>query len=277
AIDCLKKLQSMGLHDNSWHYIVKVWKPVGENPTAEELRFLRYQIEEHGQLGKLHFCLAHDENLRSGETKMFVVTHYNERCWPPSWELGWQNERNELSLSQIKKRLKELRKTIDEEVLEPFRDEVWNDLFWGGIYSICYSKERTWRNTLEVLEYFKNVGSPIVDGIRHEAKELNFALVWKSSFSRGRCAFHLRKLKWLLENGADVNAHFENYTALDYLIGNYKTILNDKFSKKDEDYIKNTREKAIALLVAHGAKTMQQLKEEESQNEDYRIELQKMG
>lgn len=78
VIDCLKKLQSMGLHDNSWFYIVKVWKPVGEKTTAEELRFLRSQIKKHGQLGKLHFCLAHDENLCSGETKMFVVTHYNE-------------------------------------------------------------------------------------------------------------------------------------------------------------------------------------------------------
>ena len=171
-IDCLKKLQSMGLHSNSWHYIVKIWKPEGENPSAEELRFVRYQIEENEQLGKLNFCLAHDPKLTKGETKMFVVTHYNERCWPAIWEMDWWEERNELSLSQIKRKLTKIHKTINEEILEPYREEVWQDQFWGGIYSIEYNKKRTWKETVKVLNYFKRKGSPIIDGIPREAEKI---------------------------------------------------------------------------------------------------------
>ena len=277
VIDCLKKLQSMGLHCNSWHYIVKVWKPVGENPTAEELRFLRYQIEEHDQLGKLHFCLAHDNTLAKGETKMFVVTHYNERCWPAMWEFDWWKKRNELSLPQIKRKLTKLRKTINEEVLEPYREEVWQDQLWGGIYSIEYNKNRTWKETIKVLEYFKSKGSPIIAGIRKESEEISVTLSYKNQFSRARCAFHFRKLLWLLENGADINAHYRNYTGLDFIMGNYSYYWADKFSEKDKTYIEQMKEKFTNLLLEHGAKTMQQVREEESLNEDYKVELQRMN
>ncbi|MBR4392126.1 MAG: WG repeat-containing protein [Bacteroidales bacterium] len=277
VIDCLKKLQSMGLHSNTWHYIVKVWKPVGESPTAEELRFLRYQIEEHGQLGKLQFCLAHDNTLAKGETKMFAVTHYNERCWPAMWEYDWWEKRNVLSLPEIKKHLTKLRKTIKKEVLEPYREEVWQDQLWGCIYSIEYNKNRTWNETLKVLDYFKAKGSPTKDGIRKEAERINATLHFKNQFSRAKCAFHFRKLKWLLENEANVNAHYGNYTGLDYLVGNYKYLWEDNFPMKDKAYIEQMKEKFINLLLEHGAKTMQQVREEESLNEDYKVELKRMN
>jgi hypothetical protein len=276
-IDCLKKLQSMGLHCNSWHYIVKIWKPVGENPSAEELRFLRYQIEKHHQLGDLRFCLAHDANLKAGETRMFVVTHYNERCWPAHWEFEWWKERQELTLSQIKRRLTKLHKTINTEVLEPYREEVWQDQIYGCIYSMGYNKNRTWKETVKVLDYFKKKGSPIINGIRNEAKEISATLHYKTQFSRAKCQFHIRKLRWLIENGADINAHYDNYTGLDYLVGNYKYILEDDFSAKDKEYIDKMRALFINILLEHDAKTLQQVKEEESKNNDYKVELQRMN
>lgn len=276
VIDCLKKLQSMKLHRNSWHYIVKVWKPIGEAPTAEELRFLRYEIAEHRQLGKLHFAFGRDKNLRPGETKMFVVTHYNERCWPPSWEMKWNSERSELSLTQIKRRLKELRKIINEEVLEPYKEEVWNDILSSNIYGIRYNKKRTWRETVKVLEYFKELDPHSVGNLYHEADEINKKLIWKSYSRRATCAFHFRKLKWLLENGADINAHHHNLTALDFL-GNAENFLLEEFSAKDKVYNEQMRAKITTFLIEHGAKTMQQIKEEEAKNEDYRVELQRMA
>lgn len=276
-IDCLKKLQSMGLHSNTWNYIVKVWKAVDESPSAEELRFLRYQIEEHGQLGDLSFGLAHDTNLKSGETRMFVVTHYNERCWPAQWEYQWWDDRNELPLNQIKRKLVELRKTIYKHVLDPFKEEVWQDQLWGGIYSIEYNKNRTWKETLKVLEYFKGIGSPIIDGIRKECEEISATLHLKTQFSRAKCRFHFRKLRWLLENGADINAHYANYTGLDYLVGNYEYLWDDVFSAKDKVYIDKMRAKITNILLEHGAKTLQQVREEESTNDDYKIELKRMN
>ena len=277
VIDCLKKLQSMDLHSNSWHYIVKVWKPVGEAPTAEELRFLRYEIAEHEQLGKLHFAFGRDKNLRPGESKMFVVTHYNERCWPPTWEMHWWGERSELSLTQIKRRLKELRKIINKDVLDPYKEEVWNDIRNGNIYGITYSEKRTWRETVKVLEYFKELDPHSIGNLYHEADEINRTLTWKSPSRRAICAFHFRKLKWLLENGADINAHHHNLTALDFLVGNAKNTLLDKFFAKDKVYNEQMRAKITTFLIEHGAKTMQQIKEEEAKNKDYRVELQRMG
>ena len=276
-MNCLKKLQSMGLHSNTWHYIVKVWKPIGENPSAEELRFLRYQIEEHGQLGKLHLSLAHDENLNPGETKMFIVTHYNERCWPAEWEFDWWEKRNELALTDIRKHLTKLHRIINKHVLDPFKDEVWNDQLWGCIYSCKYNKNRSWKETVKVLEYFKKKGSPLINGIRKEAEAMSATLHYKTQFCRIKCRFHIRKLMWLIENGADINAHFDNYTGLDYLNGNYKFLWEDDFSAKDKAYIDKMREKFINILLEHGAKTMQQVCEEESHNEDYKVELQRMS
>lgn len=272
AIDCLKKLQSMDLHSNTWHYIVKVWKPIGENPSAEELRFLRYQIEENGQLGKLHFALAHDGKLKKGETRMLVVTHYHERCWPPTWELDWVEERNELSLPAIKDRLKEIHRIIDEDVKEKYKDEVWKDQFWGGIYLIEYNWKRSWKETKEVLEYFKNHDSPILQGIRREAENASFTFTSSFNNSKRKCEFHYRKLKWLLENGADINAHFENKTALDIL-------MNSKpFNEEDHtEYIESMKQKCIMFLKKHGAKTLQQIREEESKNQDYKVELDRMS
>ena len=276
-IDCLKKLQSMGLHSNTWHYIIKVWKPRGEDPTAEELRHLRYQIEEHGQLGKLVFAYGHDPNLEEGETRMLAVTHYNERCWPAMWEMDWWEERNELSLPQIKRKLTKLRKIIDNEVKVPYKKEVWQDQLCGCIYGIEYNKNRSWNETLKVLEYFKRKGSPIINGIRKECEAINWTLNIKNKFSRRRCVFHYKKLQWLLENGADINAHYANYTGLDYLLGNYKHLWYEDFSKRDKEYIALMRENCIRLLLEHGAKTMQEVRAAESKNDDYKVELKRMS
>lgn len=276
-IDCLKKLLSMGLHSNFWHYIVKVWKAVGESPSAEELRFLRYQLEGYNNL---RFCLAHDANLKAGETRMFVVTHYYERCsayWEEDWYEDWYEDQPKLTLSQIKRRLTKLQKTINTEVLEPHKEEVWQDLLNGCIYSTSYNKNRTWKETKKVLDYFKKKGAPIMDGIWEEAHEIYSTLHTKFRFSRAKCQFHLRKLMWLLENGADINAHSFKYTGLDYLVGNDKYDWEDAFSAKDKEYVDNMQAKFTNILLEHGGKTLQQVREEESKNNDYKVELQRMN
>ena len=140
-----------------------------------------------------------------------------------------------------------------------------------------YSKKRTWNETLKVLDYFKSRGAQIVNGIRSEAEKIYFTLRSKNLFSRAKCSFHLRKLKWLLDNGADVNAHYGNYAGLDYLAGNYKHFGDDNFCERDKVYIDDMRSKITDLLIEHGAKTLQQLREEESSNEDYKVELMRMS
>ena len=146
---------------------------------------------------------------------------------------------------------------------------------WTG--SCKYNKNRSWKETVKVLEYFKKKGSPLINGTRKEAEAMSATLHYKTQFCRIKCRFHIRKLMWLIENGADINAHFDNYTGLDYLNGNYKFLWEDDFSAKDKAYIDKMREKFINILLEHGAKTMQQVREEESHNEDYKVELQRMS
>ena len=80
-----------------------------------------------------------------------------------------------------------------------------------------------------------------------------------------------------MENGADVNAHYNNHTGLDYLIDEDSFWCDESFLEKDKAYIEQMKEKFINLLLEHGAKTIQQVREEESLNEDYKVELQRMN
>ena len=127
-----------------------------------------------------------------------------------------------------------------------------------------------------MLDYFKKKGSPIYAGIRREAEKIDFTLNSSFSFSRRKCLFHYKKLLWLFENGADLNAHYENQTALDCLT-NGRPVFEDSFSEKDLVYAKEMRAKYIELLKEHGAKTLQQLREEESLDDDYKVELDRMN
>ena len=109
-----------------------------------------------------------------------------------------------------------------------------------------------------------------------EVDKIDSTLNSSFSFSRRKCLFHYKKLLWLLENGADVNVHFENKTALDCLT-NGRPIFEESFSEKDLAYTKEMRAKYIELLKENGAKTLQQLHEEESLNDDYKVELDRMN
>jgi len=79
--------------------------------------------------------------------------------------------------------------------------------------------------------------------------------------------FLLNKLEWLLENGANVNSHRGNQTALD-LITDYRSS-KDNDIKSNEDSV----ERCLELLHHFGAKSMDEIRREEEKNDDYRKEL----
>ena len=261
--DCLDKMGKMCAYDNTWFYIIKVWKAEGEDPTAEELRYLRYFIERKECIGSIVFALGHDSNLKAGETKMLMLTHYNEECFPPSFQFDWYEYVNEHTLSEIKKQMKVQRKTVEEHILFDYREEVWQNHLTGIISDMRYCASRNWKETARVLDFFKQYD----DSYRYCVKStVDSFFNYFETNTVETDEFLLNKLRWLLENGSDVNVHSHNKTALDLISENTS-------SKNDMTYNAKSIECCLELLHQYGAKTIKEIQKEESANTDYRLEL----
>ena len=264
--ECLKKIGCMGAYYSTWYYIVKVRKAVGEEPTADELRHLRFFIEGKDNIGKIHFAFGHDSDLKAGETKMLLLTHYNEECFPPSFEFEWDECLRERSLSEIKEQLIVLKKTIEEEVLPEYQKEVWQNQFIRQIVNMQYHEGRSWAETAKVLDFLKPYSDDYVDGIYYTIEHL-FSYIEVNEKEEDE--FLINKLKWLIDNGANVNYHRCNTTAID-LINVYTSGKDDmKYNQESVTYCKD-------LLLQHGALRMIELMAEEAKNNDYRVELHRM-
>ena len=261
--DCLDKMGKMCAYSNSWFYIIKVWKAEGEEPTAEELRYLRYFIEGKRQLGDLVFSLGHDSRLKAGETKMLMLTHYNEECFPPNFQFDWYEYVNEHTLSEIKEQMKVQRKTVEEKILSDYREEVWQNHLTGIISDMRYCASRSWKETAKVLDFFKQYD----DSYQYCVKStVDSFFNYFETNTVETDEFLLNKLRWLLENGSDVNVHSHNKTALDLISENTS-------SKNDMTYNAKSIECCLELLHQYGAKTIKEIQKEESTNTDYRVEL----
>ena len=261
--DCLSKMGKMCAYSNSWFYIIKVWKAEGEEPTAEELRYLRYFIEGKNRLGSIVFALGYDSNLKAGETKMLMLTHYNEECFPPSFQFDWYEYVNEHTLSEIKQQMKVQRKTVEEHILSDYIEEVWQNHFTGIISDMRYCESRSWEETTKVLDFFKQYD----DSYQYCVKStVDSFFNYFEANSLEADEFLLNKLRWLLENASDINAHNHNKTALDVIRENTST-------KNELHYNAESIERCLELLHQYGAKTIKDIQKEESEVTDYRVEL----
>ena len=261
--DCLDKMGKMCAYSNSWFYIIKVWKAESEEPSAEELRYLRYFIEGKNRIGSIVFALGHDSNLKAGETKMLMLTHYNEECFPPSFQFDWYEYVNEHTLSEIKEQMKAQRKIVEEDIDSDYIEEVWQNHFTGIISGMRYSASRSWDETAKVLDFFKQYDDSYQYCVKSTVGSL-FNYCRSNSIETDE--FLLNKLRWLLENGSDANVHNHNKTALDVVSEN--TSANSEFHYNDESI-----EPCLELLHQYGAKTIKEIQKEESENTDYRVEL----
>ena len=264
--ECLKKIGCMGAYYSTWYYIVKVWKAMGEEPTADELRQLRYFIESKDNIGKILFAFGHDDELKAGETRMLILTHYNEECFPPSFEFEWDEYLREKTLSEIEEQLVVLQKTIEEEIFPEYQEEVWRNQFNRQIVNMIYNEGRSWAETAKVLDFLKQYSDNYADGIYYTIENLfsHFEVNEKEEDE-----FFINKLQWLIDNGANVNYHRRNNTAIDL-------ILDYTSGKDDMKYNKETVVRCQNLLFQNGAMSMKELMAEEAKNNDYRVELRRM-
>lgn len=88
--ECVEQFKKMRVFSNSWYYVVKIWQAEDEFVTAKELRLFTRSIRENackrGLLGVPVFAIGHSKELKPGEVRVLLITHYNEHCFPPGFE-----------------------------------------------------------------------------------------------------------------------------------------------------------------------------------------------
>lgn len=270
---CLSKLKEMGLDSNTWYYVVKVWKAPGEYPSAEELRYLRYEIENDGLIDRLRFAFGHDAKLVKGETKMLAVTHYNE-CAPSEFWHDWMDCINEAkTLEELQKDHRRIVREIAKYIEPEDRAMVRRDTWKASILNMWYIKDRKWKETKRILQWLSRYDKSFVGIIPNLVTDYSYIGCWEMKGVVAKSAYMLQKLRCLLAHGAHVNRRYHGQTALDIILeGMARTVKTDK----EKELMARLQQKCIDLLLQYGAKTLAQIREEEALNTDYKVELLRM-
>ena len=131
---------------------------------------------------------------------------------------------------------------------------------------MIYHEGRSWAETAKVLDFLKQYSDNYADGIYNTIENL---FSYFEVNKKEQDEFFINKLQWLIDNGANVNYHRRNNTAIDL-------ILDYTSGKDDMKYNKETVGRCQNLLFQNGAMSMKELMAEEAKNNDYRVELRRM-
>lgn len=257
-MDCFSKFD---VQSNSWHYVMRITSPAGENIPAGELRKLRHLFEGPNihWLG-CHFAVGHAGYLDPGTASVLVITHYHERCWPAHFEFEWLDNCEECSLEELKEKEVEMKKAVDEVVLDQYKDEVLADQYRAAFANVSFDRGRSWEESKKVYDYLAEKTDCYLKKLGHYCIDLRDA----ESLDEKECFFSL--VKWALEKGAKVNCVGAGSTELDVIDQGIKRSVS-----KEEVSVLN---RARTLLESYGAKTYHQILEEEKvRGVDYREEL----
>ena len=255
---CLEQLEKMKVFSNSWHFTAKIWQAPGENVTAKDLRGFYEGLTRKDVIGTPSIAVGHSDSLKPGEVRILFITNYYERCFPPLWEFEWYDKCHKMPLTKLRNEIPELKKAIEKDVLEEYREDDLKGLVRDCIEDINYEKGSNWEKTAEALDFFKGIGSRVEYALRlhmsnaYDAAKENHA---------GKSEFFLRAALWSLENGSRVNVAQNSETPLDIAC---------KLSKENlGDGAKSVLKELHDALISRGALTFAQRNE----NDDYRREL----
>lgn len=273
--DLLRQFDELGAHYNSWHYLVGIRVPRGYVMPAGQIRFLRRYFESlPSRTLSLKVSVIEDDSLPAGEVTALMVTHYHERCWPAPFEFDWTDSFNECTLEEIIEKEKDLIRTIREEVLQQYQEEVYKDQFISPFYNVRYCSRRRWRDSRKVLDWFRERNPECVDNIHSFIESIIFP-----QYSRiGSMEYALRVLRWALDGGGDPNRICDGKTPLDRI----DEVLNNGWDEESGDGIAHFERKigivrkTRNLLVKHGAKALSELRAAEDDPTDLRTEEQRL-
>ena len=259
----LELFGQFGVPSNSWNYVIRICTAPGSPVPAMELRALRYYMEAESTrcLSKL-VAVGEDKALSPGEMSVLVITHYNERCWPAHFEFQWIDDCNSCTLEQLLEKEVEMKKAVEENVLEQYKAEVLEDQYKSAFYNVRYNRKRTWEEAEKVYDYLGQKSRMFTSELRSYCLSLNSA----RCISEMKYFLHL--VEWALRNGAVVNLVEGGRTALD--------AVEDGLKHERIDGRKRVLRKTKDLLLSYGAKTLSQLRSDEKAGEpslEYELEM----
>ena len=256
--ESLRQFEKMNAFSNSWHFVAKVWQAPGEHVGAKELRNFYREIGNKRSLSAPVLAVGHDESLKPGEVKVLLVTFYNERCFPPQWEWDWFDKCKELPITKLVEESVSLRKTVDEDILEKYREDDFNDLICDCLNDLNYEEGFNWSATEQALDYFKELGSSVNYAL---CRYTSAALDATEEPDAKKTEYFLRAALWALDNGSGVNVTDKSKTPLDFV--------NEILSGCPDEGNKALAESLRTKLLEHGAVTYA----ERLANKDYYREL----
>lgn len=270
-IDCMRQFNELGAHDNTWHYILKIITAKGHTISPAELREWRHYLETDIDPRPLSYTigLGESEDLEPGEINVIMITHYNERCWPDTFEQDWIEDTMTDTLDELKQKEKALKKTILTSVKKKFREEVLQDQYKTPFWNIRHTG-RSWKESEKVLNYLADK-FPGYKTITHLFIGHLDGMFFKDETGiLDQLQFSANVLKWAAKKGCDFNIIEDGMTVLDKL----HECLNREDYHEERKLIIN---EVTPFLIGMGAKTLKQIRQEESlQKPDYTTEIEKL-
>lgn len=268
--DCIEQFRRMGVFSNSWFYIVKIWLAPGQYINAKKLRIfiknIRNAMLKTGLIGTPIFAIGHSQSIKKGDVRMLMITHYNERCFPPAFEFEWFDKCRSLPISSLMQEIPNLRANIDNCIVNEYRNETFSDYIEECIVDLKYYPEQSWEEAKEALEYFLQLGSCCNLALLTFLKQALDGISDDKNIS-AQTVFFLQASKWALEKNVDVNIcdTGKNVSSLD--------IFNHICSLIHQSEVISLLEEIRTIMLDKGAKTFMELKEERDNNKDYFVEL----
>ncbi len=267
--ECVEQFKKMRVFSNSWYYVVKIWQAEDEFVTAKELRLFTRSIREKalksGLIGVPVYAIGHSKDLKRGDVRVLLITHYNEHCFPPLFEFEWFDKCRTLPVTMLLDEMAWLRESIDNQILDPFKEEVFNDLIKGCIRDHEYYDGLVWDDVEKALESFRGLGSPVTWSMHKFLKKASNHIKRAKTPNYNLIQFYLKSAKWALQAGDTVNMHDGKRSSLDLLLS-----IKSRCTDADTIRLLSTLEE---LMLSSGAKTYAELEKERNENTDYFQEL----
>ena len=268
--DCIEQFKKMRVFSNSWYYIVKIWMAPDQYVDAKKLRLFIESIKKTMQksriLGTPLFAIGHSPSIKKDNVRMLLITHYNERCWPPSFEFEWFDKCKNLPISSLMNEIPDLRSNIEEYIFEDYQQETFSDYIEKCIEELKYYPDQSWEETKKALQYFFNLGSKTNQALFKYLKQAVEDTHNGESISP-HTEFFLQASEWALGKTEEINIcdTSKKVSTLD--------LLNQLYSKFKNSEVTPLLEKIRTSMLDKGAKTFNELKVERDNNNDYFMEL----
>ena len=198
---CFRHFQQMKAFNNSWYYVVKLWKAPGEHVSATDLKDFIKSLDHTDQLGEVVMAVGHDEKLKPSEVRMLLITYYNERRSEP-FEDEWSEKCSEVSIKDLMKAVPDLKKTIDNEVKDEYQEDVYYDQINHIIINLRYDTSLSWTEVETALDYFYQQGSSTTHAVN---RFLYQAWNYSKTDDIKAIEFYLQAILWALNHGSAVN------------------------------------------------------------------------